>query len=137
MAGSVAFLFITLIATSSARITSSLLIELSLVSAILIPFFLPKMHARYFYPSDVISIILAFYFPTYFFVPIVLITTSFFAYSPALFGLNFSRLPLLSLGILTMLTLIAGQAIKHLYANTSKEINSVHQESCAEDQESC
>ncbi|MCE9646345.1 MAG: hypothetical protein K8S20_10135 [Chloroflexi bacterium] len=37
----------------------------------LIPFVLPKMHDRYFYPADALSLVFAFYYPTYWFVPLL------------------------------------------------------------------
>jgi Gpi18-like mannosyltransferase len=43
---------------------------LALVSVALLPFLLPKMHERYFYPADVFSLVLAFFFPEMWFVPL-------------------------------------------------------------------
>lgn len=37
----------------------------------LVPFVLPKMHDRYFYPADVLSLAFAFYYPSYWFVPLL------------------------------------------------------------------
>jgi Gpi18-like mannosyltransferase len=42
----------------------------ALVSLALTPFLLPKMHDRYFYPADVVSILLAFFTPQMWFVPV-------------------------------------------------------------------
>jgi Gpi18-like mannosyltransferase len=42
----------------------------ALVSVALTPFLLPKMHDRYFYPADILSILLAFSAPQFWFVPI-------------------------------------------------------------------
>jgi Gpi18-like mannosyltransferase len=42
----------------------------ALVSVALTPFLLPKMHDRYFYPADVLSILLAFSAPQFWFIPI-------------------------------------------------------------------
>ena len=47
------------------------LIFLAFISAALTPYLLPKMHDRYFYPADVFSIILAFYMPSLWFIPIL------------------------------------------------------------------
>lgn len=63
----------------------NLIVKLALVSAILMPFTLPHMHERYFFPADVLSIIYAFYFPRFFFIPILVISASFFSYVPVLF----------------------------------------------------
>ncbi|SHN26682.1 hypothetical protein [Cryptosporangium aurantiacum] len=53
--------------------------------AILVPFFLPAMHERYFYLADVLSLVLAFYRPRLWFVPLIVQTSSFLAYLPFLF----------------------------------------------------
>jgi Gpi18-like mannosyltransferase len=45
------------------------LILIAFISTTLVPFLLPKMHDRYFYPADVLSIALAFYWPTLWFIP--------------------------------------------------------------------
>jgi Gpi18-like mannosyltransferase len=44
------------------------------------PYLLPKMHERYFYPTDILSIIFAFYFPEYRWVAISVQLASFFSY---------------------------------------------------------
>ena len=43
--------------------TPQVILLFALMSAALIPFFLPKMHERYFYLADVTSFLTAFYFP--------------------------------------------------------------------------
>ena len=50
------------------------------------PYILPKMHDRYFFPADVLSIVFAFYWPRYWYVPIVMGTTSLLAYAKFLLG---------------------------------------------------
>ena len=52
-------------------ITPEIILKLALIFAMAIPFFLPKMHERYFYLADVVSIIYAFYFPRYFYLAII------------------------------------------------------------------
>ena len=110
LAISVLFFYVVLMTKAKIDLTSPFLIELALLSVMIAPFFLPKMHDRYFYPSDVISIIFAFYSPAYFFVPIGLSTISFFAYKPTLFGTDSNLLPFLSLAMLAIL-LILGRKI--------------------------
>ena len=46
------------------------LVLFALVSVSLLPFLLPKMHERYFYPADVFSLVAAFFMPELWFVPI-------------------------------------------------------------------
>jgi Gpi18-like mannosyltransferase len=45
-------------------------ILIAFISVALIPFLLPKMHDRYFYPADVFAIILAFYWPSLWYISI-------------------------------------------------------------------
>lgn len=61
-----------------------LLIKLSLFCALVIPYILPKMHDRYFFPADIFSIVYGFYFPSLLFIPIITISSSFLSYLPFL-----------------------------------------------------
>jgi Gpi18-like mannosyltransferase len=61
------------------------IVKLSLVSALLLPFTLPHMHERYFFAADIVSIIYAFYWPKRFFVPIAVVGASLLSYLPFLF----------------------------------------------------
>ncbi len=104
-----------LIYRSAARHTAPLLLKLAMLCVVLIPFFLPKMHERYFYPADVLSILFAFFFPQYFFVPIVMVTASFFAYLPHLFNVETVPLSILAFGVFVVLVLVARDAIAALF----------------------
>lgn len=64
---------------------SDILLYLSLMSVILVPFLLPKMHDRYFYPADVFSIVTAFFLPNLWFVAVAYQIISSLAYSIFLF----------------------------------------------------
>lgn len=68
------------------EITKSNLILTALTSLAIVPYLLPKMHDRYFYPADVFSIILVFFFPKFWFVPVAYQTMSFLSYLPYLFN---------------------------------------------------
>ena len=118
-AGMLGFCLSILMYKSKARITVPLLLKLSLVSVILIPFFLPKMHDRYFYPADVISVIYAFFFPQYYFVPVVIILCSFFAYQPTLFKVEPVPMAILASGNFVMLLILAKDLLQHLFSDDS------------------
>jgi Gpi18-like mannosyltransferase len=62
------------------------IILIAFISVALVPFVLPKMHDRYFYPADVLSIVLAFYWPSLWFIPILYQLSSTSAISIFLFG---------------------------------------------------
>jgi Gpi18-like mannosyltransferase len=68
-------------------VTPNILVLTALISVTLTPFLLPKMHDRYFYPADVFSLILAFFVPGTWFVPIAYQVISLLSYAPFLFAL--------------------------------------------------
>lgn len=76
----VIFLLAFIVAKSKLEINHDRLIHLATISVLLVPYILPKMHQRYFYPADICSIILAFYLPQYRWVAIVVQLASLFSY---------------------------------------------------------
>lgn len=74
------FLLAYLVYKSKLEITQDRLIYLATISVLFMPYILPKMHERYFYPADILSIIFAFYFPQYYWVAISVQLASFFSY---------------------------------------------------------
>ena len=58
----------------------------SLASVGLVPFLLPRMHQRYFYPQDLLSLLVAFFFPELWFLPLFSQIISLLSYSPFLFN---------------------------------------------------
>ena len=70
--------WVWLTARPKAALNPTTLLLTGLVSVALVPFALPKMHDRYWYPADILSLLLAFYMPELWFVPLLyqLISTS-------------------------------------------------------------
>jgi Gpi18-like mannosyltransferase len=103
-----AAVFLLVLVTYKIRIpiVGGSLVELALVSVLLLPYFLPRMHERYFFAADVLSIVFAFYYPRFFFVPIGIGLISLFSYAPFLFQLTIIPLPLLALAELAMLVAV-------------------------------
>lgn len=64
---------------------NELLLYTAALSVLLIPYFLPRMHERYFYPADVLLFVLAFRWPQLWFAPVVCGLASMFSYFPFLF----------------------------------------------------
>lgn len=73
----------------------------------MMPYLLPKMHERYFFAADVITIVYGFYFPRYFYIPISVGLISFFSYFPFLFGGALLPLPVLAIGMTLVLIAVA------------------------------
>ncbi|MGH4140574.1 hypothetical protein [Clostridium sp.] len=61
-------------------------IELSLLLAVIVPFLLPRMHERYFFMADVISLLYAFCFPKKFYIAIIIPLVSLLCYLPFLYN---------------------------------------------------
>jgi Gpi18-like mannosyltransferase len=91
------------------------IVELTLLSMVLIPFSLPKMHERYFYPADVISIAFAFYYPQLYYIPILIGGVSFFAYEPYLFNVEQIPMPILTAALLITICILTYNTMKRLY----------------------
>jgi Gpi18-like mannosyltransferase len=79
------------------RITPTLLLGLATASALTTPFVLPRMHDRYFFAADVLSIVLAFYAPPLIPLALLIQLTSFFSYWPFLFERSMVSGPLVAL----------------------------------------
>jgi Gpi18-like mannosyltransferase len=90
--GTVVLLAYWIYITSRSRINfeDKHIILIAFLSVALAPFLLPKMHDRYFYPADVLSIVLAFYWPALWFIPILYQFASTSAITIFLFDVNTS-----------------------------------------------
>jgi Gpi18-like mannosyltransferase len=111
----VILVFILVIVKSRVKLSDNLLLELALLSVLVVPFVLPKMHQRYFFPADILSIAFGFYFPTYFFIPLVITVVSFFSYQYFLFGVEPFSTSNLALVTFAMLAIIISKVIRDLY----------------------
>jgi Gpi18-like mannosyltransferase len=99
--------------------TSGIIFALALVSVLLVPYALPHMHERYFFPADVISIIYAFYFPRRFYVPIVIGFVSLFSYFPFLFVTEPISMSHLAFLLTIILVIVIADLIKSLYPHAA------------------
>ena len=111
----VALLWFAVLVRSSRLIEGPLVARIALVSMLLIPLFLPKMHERYFFPADVLAICIAFIAPALFFVPIVMVGVSFFSYQPFLFERSYVPLPVLAVVLTGLAAYLAFRVAAELY----------------------
>ena len=91
------------------------LIALATLVLMLAPFLLPKMHERYFYPADLMTIVFAFNFPRLWIVPVLMIGSSFLSYLPYLFGASVLPLNILAGMVLLNICLVARQSSQMLF----------------------
>jgi len=83
------FFVLSLLEYTSKRVVSTLtILQTALLSLLASPFFLPKMHERYMFSAEVMSIVLALYAPKYWWVALVINGCSFLGYFPFLFGIT-------------------------------------------------
>lgn len=91
---------------SRSLLDNTKIIQIALLSVLMVPYLLPKMHERYFFAADILSIVFGFYFPRYFIVPILIIGVSFLSYCPYLFAgtvVSFSTLSFVLLAVIIAL----------------------------------
>lgn len=62
------------------KIDSAALVELFYISALMLPFLLPRMHERYFYLADILSVAVFFYDRRRWYVPLITVLSSLNAY---------------------------------------------------------
>ena len=71
-----------LVGKSRAALTPDRIVFLAAFSVLVVPFFLPKMLDRYFFPAEVFAVVLAFWRPRLWFVPVGLGLTGLNVYLP-------------------------------------------------------
>jgi Gpi18-like mannosyltransferase len=85
LAGLMVLLVSILVWTSKIALTPAIIVKIAFVLVLAIPFLLPRMHERYFYVADVVSIIYAFYTPRFYYIAIMVQICSFSSYVPFLY----------------------------------------------------
>jgi Gpi18-like mannosyltransferase len=98
-------LFVIAVRRSKIALTAPVLVQLAMVSVLLVPFFLPKMHERYFFPADLLSLVYALYFPAFFFIPMLVCGISWISYMPFLFKIDEPPIPLPIAGLILFVAL--------------------------------
>ena len=93
------------------RADTPTLILLALVCVTLVPFLLPNMRERYYYPADTLSLILAFMVPSFWFFPVLFQILSLLSYSMFLWAAPPSNLQAAAvLSFITLMLLLRRQA---------------------------
>ena len=87
------------------QITPERMVELAMISLVMLPFLLPRMHERYFYAAAVFSIPLVCARPRLLVIPFVLQLSTLFSYFPYLYSRDL--LPLWLLAALNLIVIAA------------------------------
>jgi Gpi18-like mannosyltransferase len=99
---------------SRVSLDATLTLRICMLSLVMTPYFLPKMHERYFFAADVLAIAYAFFFPRQYFVPVFIGFASFMVYSAHLFEIKFVPFRVLSLTMFAALVAIAWSTLRAL-----------------------
>ncbi len=102
------------------RLDTAALVELALIFSLLIPWSLPKMHERYFYLAEILSILYVVIHPGRLAVAVVILFGGFLIYSAYLFG----SIPVLSLQYIAV---IYGLVILYLMVRCNRELTCCEQ----------
>ena len=103
-------------------LTDSMAVSLALLSVLFVPYILPYMHERYYYPADILSVIFAFYFPEKFYVPIITVLSSTYVVCHNLFNAHFVHIRVLSV---LMLFCLLWVAVSTVYLARDEKIEKV------------
>lgn len=103
-------------------LTDDMLVSLALLSVLFVPYILPYMHERYFYPADILAVVFAFYFPEKFYVPIITVLSSTYVVCHNLFNVHFINIKILSV---LMLFCLLWVAISTIYLARDEKIERV------------
>ena len=115
LAAMVVVLVGVLLVKSKKQLTSAILLKVTLVFALAIPFLLPEMHERYFYLADVVSIIYAFYFPRYFYIAVIIQLCSLLSYTPYFLNTQVVNLAYVAFAVLVITLITLADLVLTLY----------------------
>ena len=88
------------------------IVLLALICVTLVPFFLPNMRERYYYPADTLSLILAFMLPGLWYLPVLFQILSMLSYSMFLWAAPQENLQAAALiSLFTLILLLRRQAL--------------------------
>ena len=113
-AASVVAIIAVFVYKSRVEVTEDLVIYMATCSVLIMPFILPKMHDRFFFPADIIAIVLAFYLPRYWYTPVIIGMTSLLAYFPFLYGVTFIPLAWLAFFPLALIAVLGWKLLQTL-----------------------
>ncbi|MCL6589355.1 MAG: hypothetical protein K6U80_05305 [Firmicutes bacterium] len=88
------------------------ILKLGVFNALITVYFLPNMHERYFFMADVMSIILAFYAPRLYYMPVVIGFSSLFSYLVFLRGEPIVDFRILAIAMGVIIVMLAREIMK-------------------------
>jgi Gpi18-like mannosyltransferase len=110
-----AVIFLILVGLIYKKYSQRELLVFATLMLFVIPFLLPQMHERYFYPAEISSLVVAFAFPRFAWIAVLMQVITFFAYHPFLFGPSPVPFVALTAGVLVIIC-----ALSVLYVRAGK-----------------
>ena len=93
------------------RLKNGHMLVLATLFLFVVPFLLPQMHERYFYPAEVFSLLVAFAIPRFAWIAVSAQLVALFAYAPFLFrtrpGVATPPIPLTLVAVAQLVTIVA------------------------------
>lgn len=109
-----------LLLKSKKQLTTAILLKVTLVFALAIPFLLPEMHERYFYLADVVSILYAFYNPRFFYIALIMQLCSLLSYAPYFLNTQVVNLAYVAFAVLVITIITLVDLVLTLYPDIRK-----------------
>ena len=111
-AAAICFLYVLVFSRRRAPLPPAVLIQLAVLSLLIVPYTLPRMHERYFFPAEVLSLAYVAFFPDWFAVPVVIFLSSLFPYIAYLFGATIMPPAVLAVAMLGVIAALTWQAVR-------------------------
>ena len=122
----VALCFVYICYVYKEKIKTKDIVTIFFISSLLMPYFLPCMHDRYFFVADVLSIVVFFYDRNKWYLPLVTILASFVSYCGYLMGgVTLIDQRNTSLSLLIALIKVVNEFIKNITMKSSAETTEV------------
>jgi Gpi18-like mannosyltransferase len=118
--GALLFLLAFLVLRSRAALTKELLLKLALTVLLLAPFTLPHMHERYFFAADIVALAYAFYFPRYYYLPLLVMGSSLISYTNFLYGKTPVNLAYMAVVMFVALVIVTADLLRDLFPQTKQ-----------------
>ncbi len=115
LAGLMALALVYLCYIYKDRVTTSNLVVVAYLSALMLPYFMPSMHDRYFFIADMLSVCVFFYDRRKWYVPLATVCASLASYSNFLMNLpDVYNLRIFSFALLVVMIIVSKELVEEL-----------------------
>lgn len=115
LAGLMALMLVYLCYVYKDRVTTSTLVTVAYLSVLVLPYFMPSMHDRYFFLADMLSICVLFYDRRKWYVPLATVCASLASYSNFLLNLpDVYNLRIFSFALLVVMIILSKELVESL-----------------------